>query len=69
MISVANTIEFRISLDALKMTVATGCWRRRVRVLFQPPKDILNIDDRVVHQFADGDGQSAQRHRVDVMPK
>ena len=34
-------------------------------VLAQAPKDVLDIDDRVVDEFADGDREAAERHRVD----
>jgi hypothetical protein len=27
--------------------------------------DVLDVDDRVVDEFADGDGQAAQRHDVE----
>ena len=40
--------------------------RRRCRaVLLQPAQDVLDVDDGVVDQLADGDGQAAQRHGVD----
>ena len=38
-------------------------WQRSV--LAQPPDDVLAVDDRVIHDFADRDGQSPQRQRVD----
>ena len=38
---------------------------RRVLVLAQPAEDVLDVDDRVVDQFADRHGQAAERHRVD----
>ena len=68
MISVAKTIEPRISLEALKMTEQDGLRRGRLGVLLQPSEDVLDVHDRVVHQLADGDRQAAERHRVDVMP-
>ena len=60
MISVANRIEFLISLDALKITRDYRFRRRRVRVLFQPAKDILDVDDGVVHERADSNRKTAQ---------
>ena len=35
-------------------------------ILAQAAKDVLDVDDRIVHQFADGDGQAAQGHGVDA---
>ena len=32
----------------------------------QPAEDVFDIDDGVIDQFADGDGQPSQRHRVDA---
>ena len=46
----------------------TGKHRRGSRlglVLAQSPEHVLDADDRVVDQLADGDGEAAQRHRVD----
>ena len=34
-------------------------------VVAQAPQDVLHIDDGIVHEFADGDGETAERHRVD----
>src|SRR5205085_4490920 len=34
-------------------------------VFAQATKDVLDIDDRIVDQFADRNGQSTKRHRVD----
>ena len=39
--------------------------RRQRRVLAQAPHDVLDVDDRVVDQLADGNGQSAQAHGVE----
>ena len=36
------------------------------RVLAQAPDHVLHVDDRVVHQRADGDRHAAERHRVDA---
>ena len=38
-------------------------------VLAQSPVDVLDVHDGVVHQFTDGHGQAAQRHRVDGQAK
>ena len=39
------------------------------RAIFaQPPEDVLDIDDGVVDQFAERDGETAQRHGVDGQP-
>ena len=37
-------------------------------VLAQAPEDVLDVDDRIIHQLADGDRQAAKRHRVDGKP-
>ena len=37
----------------------------RAAVLAQAAKDVLDIDHRVVDQFADGNGEAAERHGVD----
>ena len=37
-------------------------------VLAQPAEDVLDVDHGVVDQFADGDGEAAQRHGVDGEP-
>ena len=45
-----------------------GKRRRRLRlgpVLAQAPEHVLDADDGVVDQLADGDRESAQRHRID----
>jgi hypothetical protein len=39
--------------------------RGRPPVLAQAPEDVLDVHDRVVHEGADGDGEAAERHRVD----
>ena len=66
MISVAKTIELRISLDALKITAAGDCDQPGLRVLPQPPEDVLDVDDGVIDQLTNRDGESAERHRVDA---
>ena len=43
----------------------TALSRRQQGVLTQSAHHVLHIDNRVVHERADGDGQSAKRHRVD----
>ena len=46
--------------------------RRRLAlrpVLAQAPEDVLDVDDGVVDQLADGDRKSAQRHRIDGEPE
>ena len=35
------------------------------RVLAQPAHHVLHVDDRIVHERADGDGHASERHRVD----
>ena len=40
-------------------------WRRGQTVQLQPAQHVLDTDHGIVHQFADGDGQAAQRHGVD----
>ena len=35
-------------------------------VLAQPAKNVFHVDDGVVHDFADRDGQAAQRERVEA---
>ena len=67
MISVAKTMDFWISMLASKTTcmvvlrLSSGC----EAVDAQPAEDVLDENDRVVHQRADGDGHAAQRHGVD----
>ena len=39
--------------------------RRQRRILPKPAHDVLDVDDRVVHERADGDRQPAERHRID----
>ena len=67
MMTVAKTIDVRISSVASRTTSAAGrrSLRRLRRVLAQPPHHVLHVDDRVVDQRADGDRQAAERHRVD----
>ena len=38
-------------------------------VFAQMPEDVLDIDNGVIDQFADGDGETAQRHGVDGQPE
>ena len=62
MMTVAKTIEVRISSVASRTTTAAGC-RSRLgprRVLAQPPDDVLDVDDGVVDERADGDGHAAR---------
>ena len=40
-----------------------------VEVLLQSAEDVLDIDDRIIDQFADGHRQAAQRHGVDRYPE
>ena len=37
----------------------------KLPVLLQAPEDVLDVDDGVVDELADGDGEAAERHRVD----
>ena len=55
----------RTSLDAGDDHVEHGRGLPVLPVLAQPAEDVLDVDDRVVDQLADGDGQAAERHRVD----
>ena len=34
-------------------------------VFAQAAEDVLDIDDGIIDEFADGDGEAAERHRVD----
>ena len=38
----------------------------RVPVLAQAAIDVFHVDDRVVHDHADGDGEAAEGHRIDA---
>ena len=71
MISVAKTIDPRISPLASKTTSSAGRPLRlgQPAVLAQAPDDVLDVDDGVVHQRADGDGHAAQGHGVDGGPE
>ena len=68
MMMVANTIDVRISSVASRTTAAAGrCSAGGLRrVLAQPSHDVLDVDDRVVHERADRDRHAAERHRVDA---
>ena len=68
MMTVANTIDVRISSVASRTTAAAGsCSPPGLRaVLAQPAHDVLDVDDRVVHERADGDRHAAERHGVDA---
>ena len=37
----------------------------RVGVLAEPSENVLDVDDRIIHEFTDGDREPAERHRVD----
>ena len=39
-------------------------WHSKGLVLLQPAENILHVDDGVVHHFADGNGESPERHGV-----
>ena len=41
-------------------------FRRQLRVLAQPAHDVLDVDNRIVYELADGDGESAEAHAVDA---
>ena len=62
MMTVANTIDERISSVASRTIVrrglSLGFWLGAV--LAQPSHHVLDIDDRVVDQVADGDRHAAQ---------
>lgn len=40
-----------------------------IPVLPQSPEDVLDVDDGIIHQFADGDRQTTERHGVDRQPE
>ena len=63
--SVAKMIDCRISLEAREDDVEDRRGHRLLRILLEPSEDVLHVDDRVVHELADGHGQPAERHRVD----
>jgi hypothetical protein len=42
---------------------------RRRAFSTQAPPHVLDVDDRVVHELADGDRQAAEGHRVEPMPE
>ena len=67
MISVAKTMEPWISLRRLEHDVQRGVLLafRLGAVLAQAADDVLDDDDRVVHQRAERDGHAAQGHGVD----
>ena len=66
MMTVAKTIDVRISSVASRTTTARPAPPPAAgRVLAQPPDHVLDVDDRVVDERADGDGHAAERHRVD----
>ena len=66
--TVANTTEWRISVLARYTTSSIGSRSPsgRRRILAQPAHDVLDVDDRIVHQLADGDGEAAEAHAVDA---
>ena len=68
MTSVANRIALRTSDEARNTTSKAG--RRLglglVPILAQPAEDVLDVDDGVVHERADRDRESAERHRVET---
>ena len=68
MMIVAKTIDDRISSVASRTTVDEGCQLgfRLCLVLPKPPHHVFHIDDRVVHERADRDRHTAERHRVDA---
>ena len=61
MMSVANTIELRISLDALKITAPGVC-----DVLLQTPEYVLHINNGVINKLTNSDSQTTERHRIDA---
>ena len=66
MISVAKTTGARIStLRLVHHPDRPPLARRQLAVLPQPAEDVLDVDDGVVHQLADGDGHAAEGHGVD----
>ena len=68
MMTVAKTIDVRISSVASRTTRAAGSCSASgfARILPQPPHHVLDVDDRIVHQRADRDRHAAERHRVDA---
>ena len=46
-----------------------GQWLRFLAVFFQAAQHVFDIDHRVVHQFADGNGQPAEGHGIDRQTK
>jgi hypothetical protein len=53
-------MEFRTSLEAEAMTSSRGlAW-----VFTQAAEDVFDIDDGVVDDHADGDGEAAEGHGV-----
>ena len=38
-------------------------------ILAQTSDDVLHVDDGIVNERADGDGHTAERHRVDASPR
>ena len=65
--NVAKTIDRRISRLASITTPSAGrrASLRQPRVLAEPARDVLDIDDRVVHERADGNRHPAEGHAVD----
>ena len=55
----------RTSWLAAAITSRAGRGCGTCAVLLQAPQDVLDVDHRIVDQLADGDGEAAERHRVD----
>jgi hypothetical protein len=51
------------AVDDLEHRQALGLWS--YRVFPEAPNDVLHVDDGVVDQLADGDGEPAEAHAVD----
>ena len=55
----------RTSRLAAAMTSSTGSGNGLLSVVLQAPQDVLDVDHSIVDEFADGDGEPAERHRID----
>ena len=56
----------RTSCEALRNNLQHRQWLGFRLVLAQSPEHVLDIDDRIVDELADGDGEAAQGHGVDA---
>ena len=69
--TVAKTTDWRISALALIHDVEhrQPCLHGPRRVLAQPAHHVLDVDDRIVHELTDGNGQAAETHAVERQPE